>query len=149
MVPPHNSVWRAPEGRAPRTRKGAGAHVQEKEDPPFASKRDVLACARAMRERGLTFDVNLLDLGHGFRARAVDARLAHLRGALRDRRPAAPQRARCVVSAHPLEQLRHDFLLGGHDRPPFRRRGRRDGGAPTAMAIVGGAVPGARSGGAR
>lgn len=29
----------------------------------------------------------------------------------------------------PPEQLRHDLLLGGHGRPPFRRRERPDGGA--------------------
>lgn len=72
MVPPLESVGRAPEWRAPRRGKGlvpiskkrkillmlakGGVSQSEVAAAARASKRDVSACAKAVRERRLTFD---------------------------------------------------------------------------------------------
>lgn len=103
MVPPLESVGRAPDGRAPRARKGSvpmskkkkillmlakgGASQAEVAAALRAGRCDVSACARAIRERGLTFDAvaamsaagegavgeRVLGAGHGPAGRAQEA----------------------------------------------------------------------------
>lgn len=91
MVPLLESVGRAPEGRAPRNGKGLVPMSKRKKiilmlakggvsqsgvaAALHASKRDVSACAKAIRERGLTFD-DVAAMG----AAEVDGMLAPPRG---------------------------------------------------------------------
>lgn len=91
MVPLLESVGRAPEGRAPRNGKGMVPMSKRKKillmlakggvsqagvaAALHASKRDVSACAKAIRERGLTFD-DVAAMG----AAEVDGMLAPPRG---------------------------------------------------------------------